>query len=360
MGYFIVTITIMPITHFITHKIQKAPKQPGAIVELCEEQVASNEYAQSVMNQLKGIFIQRASKRYGRFDPEHSMFRGLLQNWLDDQQSFVSFTQTISKYYAEKMDLSDLEIEGYLAFVAEDLADGQRFYAFHLRERSNLAFNEKMEIVYTQLIDFSNTGFAMCIDTTEFRADKPQEYFTFSFGRGDKPVQNLFMEFCGFTDTINTEQETKEFLEIVDQYTQALPEKAAQETRSVILDYCVEQDKHGEPVEFDVLSSQLDDQAPKKFQEFVMEKRQERRLSQAISDAGEVTDTSHSSGVVKNEFIPDRKSLKNYIRFSGKNKDVTLSFAATALGGDIQFDANSDSLVIKNLPSRLLKQLKKQ
>ena len=63
---------------------------------------------------------------------------------------------------------------------------------------------------------------------------------------------------------------------------------------------------------------------------------------------------------MKSEFIPDRKSLKNYIRFSGKNKDVTLSFAATALGGDIQFDASSDSLVIKNLPSRLLKQLKKQ
>lgn len=360
MGYFIVTITSMPITHFITHKIQKAPKQPGAALELSDEQLAGSEYAQSVMNQLKGIFIQRASKRYGRFDPEQSTFRALLQNWLGQQQSFESFTQTISKYYAEKMDLSDLEIEGYLAFVAEDLADGQRFYAFHLRERSNLAFNEKMEIVYTQLIDFSNTGFAMCIDTTAFSAQTNEEYFTFSFGRGDKPLQNLFMEFCGFTDTINTEQETKEFLEIVDQYTQTLPEERAQETRSVILDYCVEQDKHGESVEFEVISSQLDDQAPKKFQEFVMEKRQERRLNQAISASGEVADNTQANSSVKSEFIPDRKSLKNYIRFSGKNKDVTLSFAATALGGDIQFDASSDSLVIKNLPSRLLKQLKKQ
>lgn len=350
----------MPITHFITHKIQKAPKQPGAVLEMCEEQVSTNEYAQSVMNQLKGIFIQRASKRYGRFDVDNSTFRALLQNWLADQQSFVSFSQTLAKYYAEKMDMTDLEIEGFLAFIVEELADGQRFYIFHLRERNNLALNANMEIVYTQLIDFSNTGFAMCLDTTEFSANSADEYLTFSFGRGDKAVQNMFMEFCGFTDTVNTEQETKEFLEIVDLYTQTLPDKAAQETRDHILDYCVEQDKHGETVEYEVLSSQLDEQAPKKFQEFVLEKRQEKRLNQAISAAGEISDNTLGSALVKNEFIPDRKSLKNYIRFSGKNKDVTLSFAASALGGDIQFDASSDSLVIKNLPARLLKQLKKQ
>jgi nucleoid-associated protein len=46
------------------------------------------------------------------------------------------------------------------------------------------------------------------------------------------------------------------------------------------------------------------------------------------------------------------------LRYSGKNKEVTLSFAATALGTDISFDPAQNSLTITNLPSRLLKQLK--
>ena len=82
------------------------------------------------------------------------------------------------------------------------------------------------------------------------------------------------------------------------------------------------------------------------------------RINTAISEADQAGEQTEK--VAKTEFIPDRKSLKNYIRYSGKNKDLTLSFAATALGGDISFDANASALTITNLPSRLLKQLKAQ
>lgn len=78
-----------------------------------------------------------------------------------------------------------------------------------------------------------------------------------------------------------------------------------------------------------------------------------------MNDAPEQsTELAHGEEVIKAELIPDRKSLKNYLRYSGKNKEVTLSFAATALGADISFDPAENSLTIKNLPSRLLKQLK--
>ena len=56
----------------------------------------------------------------------------------------------------------------------------------------------------------------------------------------------------------------------------------------------------------------------------------------------------------------DRKSLKNYVRYSGKNKDVTLSFSAAVLGDDVRFNAQNGSLVLTNLPARLLKQLQQE
>ena len=84
----------------------------------------------------------------------------------------------------------------------------------------------------------------------------------------------------------------------------------------------------------------------------MQQKRQEIRQANPEQAQVEVSE--------KTEFIPDRKSLKNYIRYSGKNKDVTLSFSAMALGGDVQFNQSNNSLMITNLPARLLKQLKQE
>jgi nucleoid-associated protein len=128
-----------------------------------------------------------------------------------------------------------------------------------------------------------------------------------------------------------------------------------------VIEYCVEQDKQGETVEFKTLSGQLDSSAPEKFEQFVALKKRERREVRPRSESTmneSSSELAHGESVIKTDLIPDRKSLKNYLRYSGKNKEVTLSFAATALGSDISFDPSENSLTIKNLPSRLLKQLK--
>ncbi len=347
----------MPVTHFICHQVQKDSQLPGAKVTLCETDAPVDDYSQRVMSQLRSIFVQRASKRYGRFNPEVTTFKALTLDWLRDGQTFTSWSEKITKMYADQMDNTSLEMDGYLAFIREEIADGDRLYIFHLREKSNVAFNSHMELTETRFIDFSNTGFALCLDTSELLNEGQQEYLTFCYGRGDKAVQKLFSEFSGFSDTINTEQDTEEFLQIVEAYTATMPEDEANHTRTSIVDFCVEQDKHGEAVEFKILSSQLNDQAPEKFEQFVIQKREENRLNTAISQADQTAPTTVA--VAKTEFIPDRKSLKNYIRYSGKNKDVTLSFAAAALGSDVSFDAMNNALTIKNLPGRLLKQLKR-
>jgi nucleoid-associated protein len=225
-----------------------------------------------------------------------------------------------------------------------------------------------MQLSESRILDFSNTGFGICIDTSALKKEQEEgkrsdeKYFTFSFGRGDKPVQKLFSDFAGFIDTLDTEQETQEFLQIVEEYASTLPEDQSAETKTKVIEYCVEQDKQGESVEFKTLSGQLDSNAPEKFEQFVALKKRERREVRPRSESTMNDETSnelaHGESVMKTELIPDRKSLKNYLRYSGKNKEVTLSFAATALGTDISFDASENTLTIKNLPSRLLKQLK--
>ena len=359
----------MPVTHFITHQINKEAQKPAAIVTTTANEAEIDDYCHLVMSQLKGIFVQRASKRYGCFNPEVTRVKGLTLNWLNDQQSFLSWTKKISEQFADMMDNTELEIDGYLAFATEELADTDKLYIFHLREKSNICLTADMQLSESRVLDFSNTGFGLCIDTAELKKEQEEgkrseeKYFTFSFGRGDKPIQKLFSDFAGFIDTLDTEQETQEFLKIVEEYASSLPEDQSAETKTKVIEYCVEQDKQGEAVEFKTLSGQLDSSAPEKFEQFVALKKREYRQvrprsESTMNDPEASNELAHGESVVKTELIPDRKSLKNYLRYSGKNKEVTLSFAATALGTDISFDASENTLTIKNLPSRLLKQLK--
>ena len=68
-------------------------------------------------------------------------------------------------------------------------------------KKVNVALNSEMELTETRFIDFSNTGFALSVDTTALLGNAQGEYLTFSFGRGDKAVQKLFCEVTGFSDT---------------------------------------------------------------------------------------------------------------------------------------------------------------
>ena len=344
----------MPVTQFITHQISKAGAQDGAKVIYSDQQPEVDDYANKVMAQLRSIFIGRAGKRYGRFNPEAPQVKALTLDWLEGKQSFLSYTQTLVKFFANHLDNSPLEIEGYLAVVVEEIADGERLYVFHIREKTNVALNSQMELTETRYIDFSNTGFALCLNTDVLKGGEEEKYLSFSYGRGEKALQNAFSEFIGFTDTINVEEETQEFLEIVNKYTKLLSEDQAVETKAKVVEYCMEQDKYGAPVEFKALSQELDEREPERFEKFVIEQREEARKQ---------TPTGEESAVapeVRNEFIPDRKSLKNYVRYSGKNKDVTLSFSAAVLGDDVRFNAQDGSLVLTNLPARLLKQLQQE
>lgn len=344
----------MPVTQFITHQINKAGAQDGAKVLFNENQPEVDDYANKVMAQLRSIFIGRAGKRYGRFNPETPQVKALTLDWLNNKQTFLSFSQTLAKYFANHLDNSPLEIEGYIAVIVEEIADGERLYVFHIREKTNVAFNSNMELTETRFIDFSNTGFALCINTDVLKEGEEEKYLSFSYGRGEKALQNAFSEFIGFTDTINVEEETQEFLEIVNKYTKLLSEDQAVETKAKVVEYCMEQDKYGAPVEFKALSQELNEREPERFEKFVIEQREEARRQTPSADVESVAPE------IRNEFIPDRKSLKNYVRYSGKNKDVTLSFSAAVLGDDVKFNANNGSLTLSNLPARLLKQLQQE
>ena len=146
-----------------------------------------------------------------------------------------------------------------------------------------------------------------------------------------------------------------------------MPEEQAFEYKSKVVDYCIEQDLRGEPVVFEELENHLASETNTKpaeaFSHYVIEKKKERRKQPLPANAtpeeliAAGAPTADVADAVKAELIPDRKKLKGFIRFSGKNKDLSLSFSAALLGKDIEFNPANKSLLIHKVPESFLKQL---
>lgn len=365
----------MGLRHFVTHKISKELQEPAAEL-LCSEQESNLDddavahfYAQTAA-QLKGILTQRSGKRYGVFHPEITFARAQIQDWLAERQSFMALTRRLSKHFANALDNTDLAVDGYLAFFMEQLADSDRLYLFHLRRKTSVMVNADMTLTETHYLDFSNTGFGVMLNLTDFTADDDSRYLTFSFGRGDKPLQNAFAESLGFTDTLNTAAETEAFLDIVEEFSHTLPAEQGFECKAKVVDYCLEQDLRGETIKFDeladYLAAEVKAEPARAFAHYVVEKQKERLQAQQhkpglspeqMAAAG--ASMQDVAEAIKTELIPDRKKLRGFIRYSGKNKELSLSFSASLLDKkEVTFDPGTNELRITNVPESLLKQLK--
>jgi nucleoid-associated protein len=80
-----------------------------------------------------------------------------------------------------------------------------------------------------------------------------------------------------------------------------------------------------------------------------------RELSFALDDI----DREAFVSTVEQEqpFYIDRRSMQRYVKFSGREKDLSISFSSSQLNDRVVFDAGSDTLSIKGLPKALRDQL---
>ncbi|WP_196159417.1 nucleoid-associated protein [Reinekea sp. G2M2-21] len=329
----------MSITHAIVHQLFR--NSTTAELNLREEELEQNEQLSDLINFMKTAFYNRSSKQYGQFSEESGHFKALTGQWQQKSVGFVTMSQQLMKQLQLEIEEKELEFEGHWLFANESLEDGDYLWFFHLKHKNGIALTQKMDITDSSIIDFSKLGFGGVVDLTAL-AGQDQKYLTVSFGFGDRQLQSALLEFVNFVDTINTAVDTERFMEIVKAYSETLPPEKGGNYRRKAIEYCAEQDKLGETVVANEISVVLNDEvAP--------------GVSQSL-----VAYMENTQPEAKKEFIPDRKSLKKYLRYTGKSKEVSISFSNEILGKNVNFDPSTESLTITNLPAALLKQLKEE
>ena len=336
----------MALASIISHHVYR--NVPGASVttQLRDDAFSPSGKLEELIYDLKSNFIRKSGKNYGRFSSETAdfPFAAWLQEYRAERLSFSSFSAKAIGHFKHELEKIESLFDGYIFFAEENIEAGNYLYLFVVEHMSGLYLDSELALDDSRYLDTSGFNLAAKINLSEWDSGDSATYLTLMRTRGDKELSVAFANLLGFSDKHDIKGDTAEFLQIVDSYSQELDEQAARLTRSKVVDYCLEQNKAGKPVVITELSntiaSELKTQEPEHFSRFVQQKQPEKKA----------------------EFIPDSGQIRNYVRISGRNDSLSMSFASECLGKEIVYDAEQDVLTIKNIPpalkSRLLKHLK--
>lgn len=331
----------MPITHCIAHSLHR-PSADAAVNIVCPKDSLSIDGAvQELVSELKQAYVGKAGKVYGQLDPDLSV--SLVSQWLreflEQKMSFLSFTQKATEHLKNLWDDTEVIEDGHLVYVVESLAEGDFLTVFFVRHNEGYFINTDLTLDISRFLDVRGVllGCRLCV--TEWQSESPEPgYLSVLRARGDKDFTDTFWKWIGFTDERDITAETTHFLTAVSNFSASIEdEEQQQQCRHAVIDYCLEQDKRGEPVVIRDLSQHLDEKEPERFERFFQEKSEQPM----------------------NELIPDRRQIKQYLRISGRNDRLSMSFDVECIGDSIVYDQGADSLTVKNIPAPLkLKLLK--
>jgi nucleoid-associated protein len=223
----------------------------------------------------------------------------------------------------------------HILFLVDTLVEQDFFYVFWLNHTDAQFINSELEVKALEYINPSKLNFALRLDTEQWKVEGWEQYMSLILARGNKDLTAAFFEFSGFISSVDIKQQTETFLNTVDEYIDQQEPAVGQQLKSKIVEYCIDQDMSGQPVDIEQLSNQLDEGNPEHFSEFVQKSNPEST----------------------NEIYTDRSSLKKYVRFFGRDKNLSISFSSEMFGNNIVFDEQEDQLVFKQIPKSLKAQL---
>lgn len=338
---------IMAFSAIIAHRIQR--DNPGSSIntQTRTEEFTNTGVLEEFAYELKGQFIRKSGKQYGRFssDTMEFPFSAWLREYREGRLSFASFTQKAMQHFKLTLDNSEILLDAYVFFVVEKIEAGEFLYIYLVEHMSGLYLDADIAIADSRYLDIAGLGLAAKINLHEWDAGESLTYLALMRTRGEKDLSDAFAALVGFSDKHDVKNDTVEFLQIVDNFNETLDEETARVTRTKVVNYCLEQNKAGKAVVIADLSENLSQEIksyePERFVRFV--------------------ESTQAQTPIKSEFIPDSNQLRSYVRISGRNDALSMSFASDCLGKEIIYDPTEDVLTIKNIPpalkARLLKHL---
>ncbi len=333
----------MPIRHCIVHFIDKKPDGSPAVLHARDAELPVNQALENLMADLNDSYNAKQGKAWGFFHDESGAypFSGWLKAYLDNERDFATFSRQAVEHLQKLMEESNLSTGGHVLFAhyQQGMTDYLAIALLHHSE--GVTVTEALEVAPAKHLDLGQLHLAARINLSEWQNNRQsKQYISFIKGRNGKKVSDYFRDFIGCQEGVDAPSETRTLLKAFSDFVESedLAEEEAREKTQALVDYASTQARLGEPIAVEELSGLLDEERPRAFYEHIRNK-----------DYG-----------LAPEIPPDKRTLNQFRRFTGRAEGLSISFEAHLLGSRVEYDEASDTLIIKQVPTQLKDQLKRR
>ncbi|TFW40129.1 nucleoid-associated protein YejK [Pseudomonas putida] len=333
----------MPIRHAVMHFIDKKPDGSPAILHMASASLPESGAIENLVHDVNDGYNAKTGKAWGFFHGESGAFplSGWLAKVVSGDMQFIDFTRTAVEHLTRLMEESNLAVGGHVLFALYQQGMTDYLTIAILRQAETISVADDLTVSVSRHLDTSALHFAARINLSEWKHNPAsRQYISFIKSKNGRKASDYFRDFIGCQEGIDSPGETRTLLKAFADFVKAedLADDAASEKRLDLIEYSKVCDKIGDPMHLDAISAVVDEDNPKTFAEFI------RAGDYEISES----------------FAADKRTLRQYRRYTGRAEGMSISFEAHLLGKRVEFDPDSASLTIKGLPTQLIDQLKRK
>jgi nucleoid-associated protein len=289
-----------------------------------------------LFDSLRAALHGNARRQHGVFKPEapDSVLKAGIGEYHNKTLDAKNMGLRLAEQLRQGLISSDLQHPWHLWFIVEQSGEEEFIYLFLLKQEESYHLSAQHTVTLGGAIRIDRLHYAAKISLTEWR-NHSETYLTYLAPKNQNPTTIAWAALIGFAETINQSAKTEVLLTTIDRYAEELPAEEKHPYRARVAEYCLDQDRIGEPVEIKALSRHVDENAPAALLDFLTKHIEEETTA----------------------LYPDRKQLKRYTRLFGRDNDLSIGFSTQMLGNHIIYDERTETLTIRSIPKSLKSQL---
>ncbi|MYL24730.1 nucleoid-associated protein YejK [Halomonas alkaliantarctica] len=295
---------------------------------------------ETLVGELNATYNTKA-KGWGRFvEGDASGFARELRAYLNAEQDFAPFTQAVAEPLSAVLG-GQLSVGGYLVFAHQRQGETQTLLLGLMHQREGIGINAEHHAEPAAQLNTRQLTLAARINLTQWQqGDAQTQYLSFLKDRGGKKLAEAVAQWLGVQEGVDAPAETRTLLKAFSDYVEKedFDDDASREKTDALVGYANDQLSRGEPMTLDELSAVVDEKQPKAFYEHIR----------------------HADYGLAAEIPPDKRTLNQFRRFTGRAGGVSISFDSHLLGSSVEYDESGDRLIIKQVPKQLKEQLKRR
>ncbi|MGR5240208.1 nucleoid-associated protein [Photobacterium damselae] len=344
----------MKIENVILHNLIKEEKSTKVTLESRQYENAINEFAVQLSKEINdkfnstGLNTGQFSKQHG--DEQITQFEFLLNKYYNNGFSdYVAFTISAATHLQKQLMDTTMAKGGHLWFNHYTHNQEHFLSIVLLREKSVMRI-DNLELKQFDSVDLDKLHMAARINLTKWnmKDEKINRYISFKIGKEAKKVTDYFAKFIGCQEFTQSKSDTKALIAAVESYCEhhqfddITTEKVKSRTHDQIVEW---RSNDKQTIRVDTLSVVLDTAfLPSDAED------ENKGLLLHIAQADPYN--------LNNEITTDSNTLRRLKKYSGKNKNISISFDAKLLGNSVEYNpSNGGVLIITDIPKSLKEQL---